>query len=279
MRSHMIALMITGFVVAASVAPLGSAQLSTSAVVGNLVPVVQDVAVNSTVNPTAGGTTLVPVTITISDANGFQDLVGVTVTVYKPDGSTVHIAGANASSNADGSGVAETFDYDFTMAFHDAPAIGNDTYKVVAVAEDAAGGVSVPFTATFSYTELVAMSLDVASLDFGAIDPGARSSSATLTVTNKGNTLLDLDSSGTGLAHEGGQTIAVDRVKYDLVHSNMTTERALTSTPYTNAGFDLAFGPSVSQATTWQLDVPSGEEQYLPAGSYSGTVTLSAIQG
>lgn len=279
MQTKMLTLMTAALFVAVAVAPVGSAQLPASAVIGNAIPVVQGIDVASTVNPTAGGTTTVPLNVTASDSNGFQDLVSVTVTVLKPDGSTVHIAASSAASNGDGSGVAQTYAYDFAMNFHDDPAVDGATYKVRAVAEDSKGLVSSPVTATFSYTELVAMSIDGSTIDFGAMDPGERSSVAGLNVTNKGNTVVDLDTSGTALANGEGQEIDVDRVKYDINATNMENERALTESAYTNSDFQLAYGPSSSRSTWWQLDVPSGEDQYLPAGSYSGTVTLSAIQG
>lgn len=274
-----LSLLIVGFLVAAAALPVGTAQLSTSAVVGNLVPVIQDVSVPSTVNPTAGGTTTVPVTITVSDSNGFQDIASVTVAVYKPDGSTVHIAASSATSNGDGSGVAETYSHSFAMQYHDDAAVDNDTYKVRATATDAKGAVSAVSESVFTYTELVAMSVDAASLDFGSMDPGTRSDVTSLAVSNKGNTMIDLDTSGTDLSDGNGHAMDVGRIKYDLIGSNMGNESALTSAAHTNTGFDLGYGPAMSKSTWWQLDVPSGEEQYLPAGSYSGTVTLSAVQG
>ena len=279
MRTKTYTIILLAAVVAAAGLPAGNAQLSTTATVGNLVPTIQDVAVPASVDPTAGTTTSVPVTITVADSNGYQDIVAVDVTVYKPDGSTVHVPTGSAASNGDGSGVAETFAFAFDMAHYDAPATGNDTYKVRAAAEDATGALSASFEATFSYTELVAMSLDAGELAFGALEPGQRSSVSTLTVTNEGNTFIDLDTQGTDLSDGEGHAIGVERIKYDLANSNMSSEQSLTPTTFTNTGFDLAYGPAASQSTWWQLDTPSGEEQYLPSGSYSGSVTLSAVQG
>lgn len=276
MHTRTLATLVLAIMMVAAAVPGVSAQVNTSAVVGNAVPEVTDLAIPASVNPTAGSTTTVNTTATVFDGNGFLDLADVTITVYKADNTTVHLAAANATSNGDGSGVSQTYSHSFAMQFHDDPGV----YYVKAVAEDAQGATSTVFTASFLYTELAALSLDGSSLDFGNLDPGVRSAVTSLSVTNTGNVQIDLDSSGADLQRaEGPESIGVARVKYDLSNANMSTEQSLTSTEHTNTGFDLAKGASSSKTTYWQLDTPSGQEQYLPTGAYAGTVSLSAISG
>lgn len=261
--------------VAAFVVPVGSASVDTSAIVGNLTPEIVSVDLPVTVQPTAGGTKGVTATITASDGNSFQDLATITVTVYAPDGTTVHRAASSATSNADGNGITESYTKTFSMDFYDDPGV----YTVTATATDSQGATSSPLSGTFTYESLAALALSAVSVDFGTLDPGTRSAASTVGITNKGNVVIDIDTSGTDLSDGNGHAIGVERVKYDLVNATFASEKDLTSSPYTNAGFDLAKGPSSSKDSHWALDTPSGEEQYIPAGTYQGTVTISALQG
>ncbi len=278
MNARVVPVFLAALVLAGATAPYGSASVSTSAEIANLLPSVADVSVPSVVTPTAGGTTDVPVTVTVGDGNGFQDIVQVRVTVHRPDG-TVHVATADAVSNDDGSGTAATFAHSFAMRYYDAAAPSDAGYRVTAVATDAAGATSAPMSATFAYAELVAVQLSETELGFGALSPGERSDAEELGVSNMGNVRIDLQTSGSALADGKGHSIAGDRVRYDLGASDFGTERAITSTPYTNTGFDLDAGASASRTTYWALVAPSGSDQYTPSGSYTGSLTLSAIQG
>jgi hypothetical protein len=110
------------------------------------------------------------------------------------------------------------------------------------------------------------------------VDPGVRTSAAQLTVQNQGNVAIDLVTSGSNLQHEGGEVeINVDRVRYDLVSDEFENENSLSSTP-TQKSYGLAPGASSTGGTWWALDVPSGEDQYIPAGEYQGTLTVSAAK-
>lgn len=262
----------------AAAVPMASATDS-STTVTNETPVVSGVSVASTVTPTAGTTTSVAVTITVSDGNGYQDISSVSYAVYKPDGTTVHVASAAATSNADGSGTTQTYAGSFTMQFYDDPATGASKYQVRATATDAAAATSTAVNGEFNYAELAALSLSASSIGFGSLAPGATSTASTLTVTNHGNVGIDIATSGTALSNGAGQSIPVSSVKYDLVNATMGSKVDLTSSAFTNTGFDLAKGSASSKGTYWQVVVPSGSGQYIPASTYSGTVTVSAIKG
>jgi hypothetical protein len=249
-----------------------------SATVANETPVVDGVSLSSTISPTSGSTTAASVTVTVSDGNGYQDITTVSVTVYKPDGETIHVATASATSNGDGSGTSQTYAYSFAMQFHDDPATGASTYKVRATATDAEGATSAPTTATFNYAELAALQLGSSSIAFGTVAPGQRSDVQTLTITNHGNVVIDLTTSGSVFTTGAGQTIAASAMKYDLANADMTTEQSLTTEAFTNTGFALAKGPSSSKDTHWQFAVPSGASQYVRAGDYTGTVAIGAVK-
>lgn len=261
-----------------SAAPIVAAT-DTSATVTNDVPSVESVSLDASSTPTAGSTTTVALTITVSDGNGYQDIDIVSYTVYKADGTTEHIGSASAASNDDGSGTTQTYGASFQMQFYDDPALGNDTYKVRATAIDLEGAVSSTTDGTFNYQDLAALSLSDSSVSFGSLAPGARSSTSTLTVTNHGNVQIDIATNGTEMSNGAGQAIAGSNLKYDLLATDMLNEIDLTGTPFTNTGFDLAKGPDSSAATYWQVAVPSGSDQYIPADIYTGTLTVSAIAG
>lgn len=267
-----IAILCTAMILGSAVP--ATAQLSSTASIGNAVPLITNIAVPSSVSPVAGDTKEVAVTIDAADNNGWQDLVAVLVTIEAPDGST-HVAQSTADSNEDGSGVSKSYSYSFDMQYYDEPG----TYKVIAVAEDANAALSIAIEQTFVYEELAALSLVESSLSFGTVDPGVRSSEAQLTVVNTGNVGIDLETSGSALVYveDASIEIAVDRVKYDLQSDAFESEQSLSETPTTNA-FALAAGPESSGGTWWALEVPSGEDQYIPAGEYSGSLTVSAVK-
>jgi hypothetical protein len=267
-----------GLVLIAAAVPTTSGTDSSTEIT-NEVPVVEGIALDATVTPTPGSSTTVSLTITVSDGNGYQDIAAVSFLVHRPDGTTVHVASTAATSNDDGSGTTQTYAGSFEMQFYDAPALDTDSYKVRATATDAAEATSDTFTATFHYAELAALHLGAGSISFGSLAPGERSATATLDITNHGNVRIDLMTNGTDLANGAGQYIPVDRIGYDLAHANMTGETALTATPFTNTGFDLATGPSVTQTTYWAVTVPAGSERYMPAADYLGTLTFAAVAG
>lgn len=277
MKTNKIAILLTLLLVVSGGTPAAFAT-DASAAVDNEAPTVDSVSLDATFAPSAGTTTAVAVTITVSDGNGYQDISSVDVTVYKPDG-TLHVASAAATSNADGSGTTQTYSYTFNMQFYHDPATGGAKYNVTATATDAAAATSAATTTGFNYTALAALNLSASSISFGTISPGARSSTSTLSVSNYGNVRIDIATSGTDLSDGASHTIAASNVKYDLLAADMLNEQGLTTSAFTNTGFDLATGASSSAGTYWELAVPAGSAQYIPAGDYTGTIAISAIQG
>lgn len=263
----------------ALLAPLGllplAASVPSSAAVLNKVPDIQSVSVAATVTPTAGGTTSVAATIVASDNNGANDLLGVTLQVLKPD-SSVHTA-AGAATLVSSSGKSATWTRTFTMAFHDDPG----TYKLVAVVTDkqSATGDNVAAPQTFAYATLAALSLGAGTLGLGSIEPGAASTVQAIGVQNHGNVRIDVQVNGTALSLASpAASLPVGSLKYSGA-SDMSGAAALSATPATLGAFDLAKGPSSSQSLYWRLDVPDGDAQYVPPGTYTGDLTIGAVAG
>lgn len=250
--------------------------------IANVAPIVTAIALSGgsfssgTLTPTSGTTSSITATVTATDANGFADITGVTVGIIKPDGSTLHLAQA-AGAFATGSGITTTWTKTLTMNFYDAVALTTNTYKVKAIATDAAAATStVDLTlGVFNYAQLVAMSAP-SSIDLAgsSISPGAAGAITSLAVQNYGNAQMDTQVSGTSLTF-AGDTIPLADISYSLA-SNLASPAVLTGSAATISSFDLALGASSSKNIYFQITTtPTG----LAAGAYTGTLTVTAVAG
>jgi hypothetical protein len=256
------------------------ASIDTELNIVNLPPIVEEVNLASLeILPSAGSTTSVSPTIVVTDANGCSDIVSVKVTILKPDESE-HIAEADATYQSCSLGTIATYTYSFDMAYHDAPALGGNTYKIKVVATDSKGatGSNLLSLLGFNYLELVAVNIPAGALDFGGpINPGNSTSIEALSVTNHGNVALDMQVSGTDMEHDTeAVSIPASATKYSP-NSDMESSSSL-STSTSLLGLGLSAGASSSSTLYWRLDVPSGDEQWVPSGDYTGTLTLSAVK-
>lgn len=256
-----------------------------SADVDNVDPTVLTASLpESSYAPTAGGTTSITATISVEDLNGCDDIVRVEAQVNDPSNATKIAATDLAGTGSCSAGVA-SYSYDFDMDYHWDAVLGTDTYKVYVEAEDAAGATSnnvldLGSLLTFNYEELTALNLNTSTLDFGnSIAPGATSEVVHLGVENHGNVQIDTDLSGTNLSHATESAwIDVSQVSYN--DANDAGQASALSTSATTVGaFDLAAGSGSSDTLYWWLEAPSGSEQWIPSGTYSGTVTVSAVKG
>lgn len=264
-------------------APLASAQLPIGGGITNVVPVITSVSVTgASHDPTAGSTTSIPVSTVITDTNGCNDLTtgsaSVTVAIYT-SADALLVAPAALTYASCSLGVAATFSGNALMPFH-APAAD---YKVrIAATDQATGAVTADLLGapTFTYTSLVAMTT-AASFDFSAsVAPGAATAAAQgIAITNKGNAQMDAQVSGTALTLSSpAASIAVGNVAYSL-NSDMSSGTALSGSATAITAFDLAPGASSARTLYLQLTAPTAASQYLPAGTYSGTLTVTAVSG
>jgi hypothetical protein len=253
----------------------GASPVNNNANVANKVPTVYSNSMPASVSPTAGSTSNVWVEVVFEDGNGHNDISGATVTIYESDNSTVHVAAGSATKTG-GSGKRATYNYTFAMDYDDAAG----TYYVRAAGTDREGDVATAYI-SFDYGTLAALSIDVGSVtlnpggdEASELQPGedSRSSPASATITNSGNTQLDLQFSGTDLDGPDGASIPIANVLYSR-SSDMSGETAFSGSAQTDAGFNLA--RSGSKSAYFAVQVPEG----IPAGSYTGTVTLAAIAG
>lgn len=244
----------------------------------NVAPTILSISLSGltsgTLTPSAGTTASITATVVAVDTNGFADISGVTVGIIKPDGSTVHLA-QSAASFSSGSLLQATYTKSLSMTFHDAAALTTSTYKVKAIATDAAAatGTNLLTLAVFNYGQLVAVNAP-ASLDLGSsLSPGIAGSIASLSLQNYGNVQMDSQVSGTALTYSSS-SIPVSAMAYSLA-SDLSGPAALSTSAATLSSFDLASGASSSKSIYFQLTPPEG----LPAGTYTGTLTVAAVSG
>lgn len=251
----------------------------------NLAPTITSVTLGSSaLSPTAGTTTALLVTVVAADLNGYNDIATVTVSILKPDGTTVHTSGA--ASLQSGSGTSATFTRSLNMNYYDAAAILIATgYQVKVVVADAGTPAlsveNIPTLNKFTYAELAALNAPAAVNTGSDIQPGSASSIATAAINNYGNVRIDMRISGTAPSNPAtapATTIPVGSIAYSL-NSDMSSSSALTGSATTITAFDLAAGSGSAKNSYWQMTIPSGSSQYVPAGTYTSTLTVTAIAG
>lgn len=255
-----------------------------TASIGNVAPVIVSISLSGAslssgvLSPTAGGTSTITATVVASDTNGATDITGITVGVIKPDGTTEHVPMDTATFSSN-NGLLATYTKTLAMNYYDAPTGVGETYKVKATAIDAGllTGTNLLTMRTFEYDELVA--LNAPSSFAISANAGSSSAATALTVSNYGNMQIDTQVSGTDLVNEddGTTTLDVGDLDYSLT-SGMASPAALTGSAATLSSYNLAPASGASKAIYFQL-TPTTPADGLPAGDYSGTLTVTAVSG
>lgn len=256
-----------------------AAGVDVTATIGNVAPVVVSITLSGltggALSPTAGTTSSLTATVVASDVNGAADVDEIAVGITKPDGSTVHVA-ESAASFSSNSGLLATYTKTLTMNYYDAAALGASKYKVTATATDVGGlfDLSELTMAEFNYNQLVALS---APSTFALSASAGGSSAATaLAVNNYGNVQIDTQVSGTALTYNS-VSIAVGDIDYSL-DSGMASPTDLTGSAATISTYNLAPANGAAKSIYFQL-TPTTPADGLPAGPYTGTLTVTAVSG
>ncbi|MCA9379370.1 DUF2341 domain-containing protein [Candidatus Dojkabacteria bacterium] len=259
-------------------------------------PVVSSVSLNagSSIDLTENDTTLIQLTATVTDVNGYGDIASVTGRAYRSgvaggEGCTLddnNCYEESSSSLTSCAGNSCTATLSFYIQFHADPT-DSGTYS----AEYWLGWLEATDTTTLTgsgyspssltdVNSLIAMST-TSSINYGSLSPGTDSgaSNQTVVITNTGNVAIDMDASGSALCTDyptcSGSQIAVSYQEYSLSPFTYGAGTALSGTP-TAVQISLAkptVAPSVSTINTyWGIGIPSP----LASGSYSGANTLTA---
>ncbi|MFA5861020.1 MAG: hypothetical protein WDA16_04935 [Candidatus Thermoplasmatota archaeon] len=226
------------------------------------------------ISPVPNGVATIPVHASVDDGNGWKDITSATITVTAPDGSNVPATNAAASSEG-GHGRTTTYEATYKLSASSQPG----EYAVHFSATDHAGA-NASADAHFVYMEMLGIAIDSKSISFGSgLSPGNTTDASGVTVHNVGNVKIDLHVSASPLTEKtSGVSIGPERIGYSQ-DSSMAGEVPLSADGYADTAFQLAPGSQSAKSAFFNLHVPSGDEQYLPPGTYTGQLTLGAMKG
>lgn len=224
------------------------------------------------VAPRAGHVARLAPRFQAEDGNGWRDLREGSFEVFRPDGSRL-VGPLPLSTTGQGNGKRG----ELAGAFELAPEEPAGLYRLRATIVDRMGDVT-DGEGTFEHQAMLALSIDARVVAFGAaLTPGAttHAAPAAVAVRNVGNVAIDLHVSATPLSSSEA-SIPADRLRYSA-RSDMGDERALSETGVTDTTFDLL--PGLAKDAYFDVHVPTGDEQYVPAATYTGSITLGAVVG
>ena len=226
---------------------------------------------------------------TITDDDGFTDVIGVNATIWDPAATTEGAAdsGGNHYTNASctlsgGDGTTVNAACAFPVQYY---ANATEwTCKLIAIDNTSATGTNNITTVTVS--ALKALSTD-STIAFSELALGATSGENSITVTNTGNTQIDVSvdgygsSDGDGYAMTcsiGGSEIPLSKIKYNLTSGQDfdTAMTSLTDVAVILADFDLVKttdGTPSTKAIFWKLRMPSSDV----GGTCSGKIVVTAV--
>ncbi|HUR61929.1 MAG TPA: hypothetical protein VM286_06145 [Candidatus Thermoplasmatota archaeon] len=267
--------------------PLAAGQVTLTGGVANVAPVVGVASFGtSSYDPTANGNTAVAASVAVVDTNGCSDVNGGSATVMASivlatDSTQVLAGPTQMTAGSCTTGTSQAFTISLNMPYYAAAT----NYKVKVIATDrAAGANTLVSAATFAYTTLTAMGSSTPNgFSFGsAVAPGSSSPTGqSIAIYNGGNTQVDATLLGTELTLASpAATIPVDAIKYSI-NSDMSSSGTMSGSSATLSTFNLAAGNAASKALYLQLVVPTPTTvgAYLPAGTYTGTVTVGVVAG
>lgn len=266
----------------------------------NNVPVVSGVSVNggSTISLTEGTTVSVSWTSTVTDTDGYDDISSAEGVLYRSGVSGAESCSANqnncyADSSCDLSGCSGnscTATCTISMQFFTEPTDSGSPYPteywrgwVEATDDFAETGEAWSATGSPDVETMAATSV-TSVINYDPLLPGddTGSSNETTTVTNTGNTILDLEMSGDNFCTDyptcSGSQIAVGYQEFYTSTFTYGLGTPLSSSPET-VQIDLAKSTSnpanSSTSIYWGMGVPNPKED----GGYSGANTLLAVDG
>jgi hypothetical protein len=229
----------------------------------------------------AGETVVVTANTTVTDQDGGGDISSASATLYHStstsndsDDENIHLTN-NSCTRGTPSGNDTVVTCTFTM---DYMALGG-TWTVNITASDL-GSNSVSATGTNSVNDLAALDVTQATVEFGSLELGKNSSSATtMTVKSQGNIQIDARFKGSNYTCTTSGAIPAGNTRYGLTSANydtLTTE--LTEEDVTQTSFDLAYrtgGVDSTKNEYWGILTPDSGV----SGTCSNIITVTAIAG
>jgi hypothetical protein len=253
---------------------------STAAPTIGAVTLLNQAGADEAITLSAGSTVTITANTTVTDLDGGSDISSANATLYHStstsngsDDENIHLTNSSCSlgtPSGNDTVVTCTFTMDY-MAL-------NGTWTANITASDS-GSNSVSATDTNTVNDLAALDITQATVEFGSLELGKNSSSATtMTVKSQGNIQIDARFKGTNYSCASG-AIPVGNTRYGLTSANydtLTTD--LTEEDVTQTSFDLAYrtgGVNSTKNEYWTIKVPDSGI----GGTCSNTLTVTAIAG
>lgn len=243
-----LAIIITGIMLAAMIAPAMSDDASTSVSVGNDAP---DVTITSISPDTADPGDMITVNGTLSDPNGIGDVSTLKYDVNYPNGTTCEWGSLGP--------IVSPWSFNFDLpAGCNAP---SGTWTVEVTATDA-GSETDTDSGTFVVNTVIAITLT--DMSYGSVTAGSNDNPGSHTVTNAGNVAIVFNESST----TGYDNNADDGITWvDMTFDSNTIADSYITTNWT-ASTQIAADSSAN--VNFGLDVPAG----TTSGTYAGTTTF-----
>lgn len=247
-------------------------------------------------SPTSGSTTTVHVCTEVTDANGFEDVCDSAATssseVHRFSAtdsfgngiSTANYVKANvALTCAAGSGTAVALLGSFQMEYWRPWGLSaaSNAYRLVPEITDVAGAAATSSPATFDYANLTSLdSTTTGTINLGgSLAPGDTATETSASIYNKGNVNFTIHVSSSALSGGSrGQSLAASNLKWagssGVAYASKTGMTGSAASSGVVAARESADG-TTAYPVYLQLGVPSGGSQWVPADTWTGTVTFA----
>ena len=235
-----------------------SGSLSSSAEIKNAIPIINYATIEPDessqegiqITPPLSGNKTITVNASITDLNGISDITIATIEINSKtyNFSLQQISEESAYATA-------------SFNFSSEPA---GFYNVTLSISDSSATISKILT--FEYLPLLALEINISSIDFGEVEPSSISLATFAGIKNNGNVEADLEIFGSDLSSDE-DTIFVGHIKslFDGTESPLTYEPSL---------IDADIFPSTSTDMGFRLFVPVGIED----GIYQGSITIVGVE-
>jgi len=235
--------------------------LNVEASINNIAPSIKSVVVGPDDSPEPGVQVypdyntekVVKVSAEIIDGNGAEDLSKVVLEVSTKEVELVSIEDLNDT--------LVKYSWNVKMKPDDKQGI----YYMNVTAADSQG-ISSTNSSQFEYAGLLSIRLSASSINFGSLDPDS-SSVRNITVKNNGNSVVDIEISGTNLTN-GEKSIPVSNLE-GMFDGDWFP---LDSKPEV---IDMNIDGNSAMDLSLKFNAPFG----FKADSYSGTITIAAVRG
>ncbi|MEM4244948.1 MAG: hypothetical protein QXR60_01960 [Candidatus Nanoarchaeia archaeon] len=194
----------------------------------------------------------VSISAEVVDGNGVDDLSEVVLEVAEKTPELVGIEDLNET--------LVRYSWNLTMNADDREGV----YYLNVTAKDSQGSSDFNYS-QFEYAGLLSISLSPGSINFGSLNPGS-SSMANITVRNNGNSVIDVEVSGTNLTN-GDKLIPVSKIE-GIYNTNWF------ELSYEARTIDMNLQGNLEDRIGFRFNAPFG----FKADKYTGTITIAAVR-